>query len=125
MEVVVPTEVVGLIAGFKPSGGLASHVEIDGQLSPVAICVAKILTPLTIDVEIADLIAQQDDFRPSGNGGRIEQVDDDAAIQADLGMVLVFDDLFLKIIISFDCKKVVIDAGIDIKGDVVGIVLIA
>ena len=61
----------------------------------------------------------------SGKGSRLEQVDDDAAVQTELGMVLVVDDFLFEIVVSFYLEKVVIYACIDIKWDIVGIVLVS
>ena len=69
MEVVVPTEVVGMVIGFKPGGGLAFHVEINDDLAVVVFGGAEILPPLSVDVEIADLISKRDEPRMSCDGG--------------------------------------------------------
>ena len=125
MKVVFPSEMVGLVSRFKPGGGLPFHVEIDGKFPEVVVCGAEILPPLPVDVEIADLIADGDEFGISSDGGGLEQVDDDAPVDADLGMVLVVDSLSFEVVVMLDFEEVVIDAGIQIKRNVVRIVLVS
>lgn len=69
MKVVVPTEMVGLVLGFKPRGGLTFHVEINDEFPEIVFSGAEILLPSSVDVEITDLITESDESCTSSDGG--------------------------------------------------------
>ena len=75
LEVVVPTEVVGVIRRLKPVGALPLDIKVENHLSVVLSCGAQVLSPLRLDVEVADFIAQGDELCLPLDLCRFEQVD--------------------------------------------------
>ena len=66
VEVVVPTEMVGIILGLEPSSRFSLQVDVEEQcevLGKTMVFFAETLFPLSPDVEIADLVAQCDQLR--------------------------------------------------------------
>lgn len=59
MEIVFPTEMIGVVLGLEPGGGLALQVDVKGQYEVfewIVIIFSKSLPPLSPKVEISNLI---------------------------------------------------------------------
>lgn len=126
VEVVFPTEVVGIVFRFEPGGRLSFQVDVKAKSSVFkAVAVfPEALFPLTSKVKIADLVAQCDQLGMSADGGHPEKVHDDATMKDYLGVLSVNKCTILYIIIVFNPIKTIINSSIQVKRYVIVIPLI-
>ena len=87
LKVIVPAEMVRRVVFLKPVGALPLDFRIKGGVTVVLGSRTQELFPLSLEVEIADLIAQRNEFALSGDACRLEQVDDDATVDTQLVVV--------------------------------------
>ena len=57
LELVLPTEMVGVVACLKPVGGLSPDFNIEGDGALVSLVRSDVLPPLPFQVEVANLVA--------------------------------------------------------------------
>ena len=124
-EVVFPTEMVGVIRLLEPVGTLSLEFKVKNGLAIVLAGGTQILLPLPLDVEVADLIAQGDEFSLSRDARRLEQVDDDAAVHAELLIVARKYGFAFKVVEKLHFIETVRETRIKVKWNVVVVFLIA
>jgi len=83
------------------------------------------LFPLTLNVEIADLVTQGDEFGLTGDARRLEQVDDDTPVDTQLVVVSRQHGLAFQIVEAAHFVKTVRDASINIERNVIVVFLVA
>ena len=124
-EIVFPTEMVGRIAFLEPVGRLPFDFRVEGGITPVFARRSDELFPLSSEVEIADLVAQGDEFAMPCDARRLEQVDDDAAVHAELLIVARKYGFAFKVVEKLHFIEAVRETRIKVKWNVVVVFLVA
>lgn len=126
VEVVLPAEMVGIILGFEPSGGLPFQVDVEAKCSILKATAVfpKALFPLSSKVEVTDLVAQSNQLGMSSDGRQSKEVHDDTTMKNHLGVLLVNKCTIIYIIIVLNSIEIIINSSIQVERYIVVIPLI-
>ena len=83
------------------------------------------LLPLSPEVEISNLVAKGNQLGVSRDGGQVKEIQDDAAVDDGLREISVGECTVDEVVVMFDLIKVVIDSCVQVKWDIVGVILIS
>ena len=125
LEVVFPAEMVGGVFLLKPVGGLPLELHIKSGKTEILVARSEKLFPLPFDVEIPDLVAQSDEVSVTRDARRLEQVDDDAAVHAELVVIAREYRFAFQIVEMLYRVKAMCEACIEVEGDVVIVFLVS